>query len=68
MTQYRLYYINTASGHINRAEVIDALDDVRAVQACRSRIGLQAMELWCRARRVHSFEAELARSPEPMFA
>lgn len=68
MTQYRLFFINTRSGHIERAEVVDAIDDVQAVEACQARTGDQALELWCRARRVHSFEVKPASAPMPLFA
>ena len=67
MTQYRLYYLNTA-GHIDHAEIVEAIDDVRAVQICRGRTGTQALELWCRARQVHNFAAEAARVPDALLA
>lgn len=55
MTQYRLFFINTLSGRIERADVVEAVDDAGAVQACQDRTGYQSLELWCRARRVHCF-------------
>lgn len=68
MTQYRLFFINTASGHIDRAEVVDAIDDLQAVEVCQGRPESQASELWYRSRRVHSFAAGPVGAPAPSFA
>ena len=56
MTNYRLFFINDASGHIDRAEIVEACDDDQAVLNSESRTGLQAMELWHLARKVRVFD------------
>jgi hypothetical protein len=53
---YRLYYLNRDSGHIDRAEEIDAADDVRAVAIVRERERDSAVELWQQARKVLRLE------------
>lgn len=57
MTYYRLYFMSRASGHIERFEQIDAVDDVAAVRIARKQTDQQPMELWCQGRKVKRFEA-----------
>jgi hypothetical protein len=56
MPYYRLYYLNRGSGHIDRAEEIDAADDVRAVAIVRERERDTAVELWQQSRKVMRLE------------
>jgi len=52
MPFYRLYHINQSSGHIERAEVIEAEDDVRAVAIVKARKRDAPVELWQERRKV----------------
>ncbi len=68
MTSYRLFFINTASGRIDRAKVVEACDDDGAVLTSEGRTGSQAMELWHLARKVRAFDkhSETVRSAIPL--
>ena len=57
MSYYRLYFMSRGSGHIERFEEIEAVDDVAAVRIARKQAGEQPLELWCRGRKVKRFEA-----------
>lgn len=52
MGYYRLYYMNSFSGHIERFEEFDTADDAAAVVLAKSRQGQSALELWCSQRKV----------------
>jgi hypothetical protein len=56
MAVYRLYWMNSASGHIERVENITARDDVEAMEIGRGLSGEQPLELWCDGRKVYRFE------------
>jgi len=57
MVQYRLYFIDRFSGHIETSREFHADDDTAAVQfASELRTG-QPMELWSRDRKVKRWEA-----------
>ena len=56
MSHYRLYFMNERSGHIDRAENLEADDDVQAVEAARKLAGKQPLELWRDTRKVYRFE------------
>jgi hypothetical protein len=56
MPYYRLYHLNRSSGHIDRAEEIDAADDVRAIAIVRDRECDTAVELWQEGRKVLRLE------------
>ena len=52
MSYYRLYFMSSFSGHIERFEEFDAPDDAAAVILAKTRQGLFALELWCSHRKV----------------
>lgn len=49
---YRLYFMSSFSGHIERFEEFDAADDAAAVELAKTRRGSSALELWCSHRKV----------------
>jgi hypothetical protein len=57
MSYYRLYFMSSYFGHIERFEDFDALDDGAAVALAKSRQGPLALELWTGHRKVKSIEA-----------
>ena len=62
MFYYRLYFMSARTGHIMRFAEYEAPDDGSAMALAREQVGEHALELWCRHRRVGSFEpAEAAR-------
>ena len=56
MPCYLLYHLNRSSGHIDRVEEIDAVDDVRAVAIVRKLERDGAVELWREGRKVLRLE------------
>jgi hypothetical protein len=59
MSYYRLYFMCRASGHIERFEEIEAVDDLAAVRTAREQAGRQPLELWCQSRKVKRFETSV---------
>lgn len=59
---YRLYFMNRFSGHIERFEEIEAPGDRDACDLAARHVGEEPLELWCGHRKVHRFEAEDAHS------
>lgn len=57
MAYYRLYHLNRSSGHIDRAEELDAADDVEAVALAKARQRDTDVELWQERRKVHRLKA-----------
>ena len=57
MSYYRLYFMSTYSGHIERFEEFVAASDAQAVSLAQSRQGPLALELWCSHRKVEQFPA-----------
>lgn len=57
MPDYRLYFLDRHTGHIEGAENFHAADDVSAVHQIELREHSQPMELWCGARKVAHFDA-----------
>ena len=57
MGYYRLYFMSSFTGHIERFEEFDADDDAQALGLAETRRGALAMELWCSHRRVEQFAA-----------
>lgn len=57
MSHYRLYFMNTFNGHIERFEEVESERDVDAVAHASDQQGPLAMELWCDHRKVARFEA-----------
>ncbi len=57
MPYYRLYHLNSGSGHIDRVEEIDAADDVAAVALVQERSHEVAVELWQESRKLLHVEA-----------
>lgn len=55
MPYYRLYTLN--NGHIVQAEQVHARDDLEAIRLAETKTGESELELWCRDRKVISFEA-----------
>ena len=57
MAQYRLYFIDRFSGHIETSREFHADDDAAAVQLVAELRNGQPMELWSRDRKVRRWEA-----------
>lgn len=57
MSYYRLYFMDSFSGHIERFEEFDALDDGEAMAFAKSMTGPKALELWCQHRKVTRLES-----------
>ena len=57
MSFYRLYFMSSFSGHIERFEEFDADNDAQALTIAKAQQGTLAMELWCSHRRVEQFAA-----------
>lgn len=60
MAFYRLYYLDSRTGRIDRHEQFEALDDDAALDAIEPHIGDQPLELWTGGRKVGQFEDALA--------
>jgi hypothetical protein len=58
MTDYRLYFLNPASGGIVAVEDVVARGDDHALVVCEKYHGPQPLELWCGSRRVAEIEGE----------
>ena len=57
MGQYRLYFIDRFSGHIETSREFHAADDAAAIEhASDLRDSQQVMELWSRDRKVKRWE------------
>ena len=56
MSYYRLYFMNTFNGHIERFEEFEADEDTYAIARGLDEQGALALELWCRHRKVARFE------------
>lgn len=57
MSYYRLYFMSSFSGHIERFEEFEASDDGEAVALAKTKQGQLALELWCSRRKVAQVEA-----------
>ena len=57
MSYYRLYFMHSFSGHIERFDEIEAEEDVDAVAQAFDQQGDLAIEVWCEHRKVARFEA-----------
>jgi len=57
MTHYRIYYMNTVSGHIDSAEDIDLACDEESINLAQVLSRDKPIEVWCGTRKVHRFEA-----------
>lgn len=55
MAYYRLYFLT--DGRFSRCEEIYADSDAQAIDLADRKGSAQTMELWCKTRRVHIFEA-----------
>jgi hypothetical protein len=62
MAHYRLYYLDSRSGKIERFEEFEACDDDDALGFIEQRIGDQPLELWSGGRKIGQFETALALS------
>lgn len=56
MSYYRLYFMRTFSGHIERFEEFEAADDAEATSQAQARQCDLALELWCSHRKVARVE------------
>jgi hypothetical protein len=54
---YRLYFLDPHTGHIDRVEEFHSSDDVEAVCLVGQRTAAVPMELWCGGRKVSRFDA-----------
>jgi hypothetical protein len=62
MAHYRLYFLNSRTGKIERFEEFEAQDDDQALVLIEQRIGDQPLELWSGGRKIGQFETALALS------
>jgi hypothetical protein len=60
MAHYRIYFMNTGSGHIDTAGDLEAPDDQAAIDAAARQVQDKPIELWREHRKVHRFEARPA--------
>lgn len=58
MDHYRLYFLSSDSGHIDRFESIAALDETDALKFAQMYVGSEALELWLGSRLVGTFDAD----------
>jgi len=56
LPEYRLYVLNSHSGHIDRAETFVAGDDIEAISQIQARAGREPLELWRDGRKVRRFD------------
>lgn len=56
MPYYRIYHFNRSNDHINRADEIEATDDVQAVAIARNSDRETAVEVWQEGRKVLRLE------------
>lgn len=66
MDHYRLYFMTSIGGHIERFEPIEANSDQGAIEAAKLYQGPYPLELWRRDRRVQAFPACLRSAPRPL--
>ena len=57
MSYYRLYFMNTFHGHIERFDEFECVNDQEAIAVAESKRGPLALELWCSQRKVARVEA-----------
>ncbi len=57
MSYYRLYFMSSFTGHIERFEEFGAGDDREAVAVAETKQGPLALELWCSHRKVAQLDA-----------
>jgi hypothetical protein len=57
MPGYRLYLLDTYSGHINGVEEIHSADDLGAIALATERPRDVPAELWCGSRKICRFDA-----------
>jgi hypothetical protein len=55
MTHYRLYFMSSTDGHIDRFESIESDSDAAAIEAAKLYQGPYSLELYQRDRRVEAF-------------
>ena len=57
MGYYRLYFMSSFSGHIERFEEFEAGDDAEAIAVAEAKQCPLALELWCSRRKVARVES-----------
>jgi hypothetical protein len=62
MPHYRLYFLQSRTGSIERFEEFEARDHDHAIELIQPHVGEQPLELWSRGRKVGQFEDALALS------
>ena len=60
MLYFRLYFFSPRSGHIVRFAEFEAPDETAAVALAESNPDGRPMELWCRHRKVATFDGAAA--------
>lgn len=60
MSHYRLYYLNSAHGHIESAKDIEASDDADAIKAAQALVSDRPIEIWSGTRKVSRCENSAA--------
>lgn len=62
MRQYRLYFLNSRTGRIERHQQFEATSDEEALDLIRPLIGTEPLELWTGGRKIGQFDTALALS------
>ena len=57
MPNYRLYLLDSFSGHIDSVEDVHSADDLGAIALVTERVRDVPAELWCEGRKVCRFDA-----------
>ena len=63
MAHYRLYFMHAISGHIERFEEFDAVDDSVAIEQADRHSEAAPIEVWSGARKVYRREAAPRLAP-----
>jgi hypothetical protein len=58
VSYYRLYFMNSVNGHIERFTELEVATDEEAIQVAQGHQGDCALELWNERRKVARFEPE----------
>lgn len=62
MAYYRLYFMDSLSGHVESVVELEAPGDDEAVRKAETHRGRVAMELWCSRRKVRRWPPHFAPS------
>ncbi len=63
MPTYRIYFMNSFSGHIMHFQEFEAPDDDAATKICEDELSGGPFELWCNRRKIRRFDVHSLVSP-----